>query len=102
LIKFSQIGKWWTKDSEIDIVALDDETKTVYFGECKWSNKKVGENIYHELVEKSKSILYYGKRQKNKYILFSQNGFTDRVKDLAKKDGVILIDCSDSSTLSLG
>lgn len=101
LVKFNHIGKWWTKDSEIDIVALDDETKTVYFGECKWSNKKVGENVYHELVEKSKKISYYGKKQKNKYILFSKNGFTDRVKDLAKRDGVILIDCSGSSILSL-
>ncbi len=91
LIQYTQIGKWWSKNAEIDIAALDEEDKTVWFGECKWSNKKVGENIYSELVEKSKLVDYFGKSQKNRYILFSKNGFTENMKKIALKENVLLI-----------
>jgi len=92
LIQYTQIGKWWLRDSEIDIVAIDEMNKTVWFGECKWSNKKVGENIYHELVKKSELIQYFGKKQKNRYMLFSKSGFTEKLKNLANKENILLFD----------
>ena len=38
--------------NEIDIVVLDDDTDTVWFGECTWSNTKAGVEIYTDLVKK--------------------------------------------------
>lgn len=91
LIYYTSIGRWWSKNEEIDIVALDEETKTVYFAECKWSNKKIGDDVYKELVRKSQLVLWHNETRKNKYILFSKSGFTERMKSLAKEENILLI-----------
>ena len=91
IIQFTALGKWWSKDAEIDIVALDEETKTVYFGECKWSNKKVGDDIYHDLKTKSRSVDWHNDKRKDRFMLFSKSSFTQRMIDIAKKEGVLLV-----------
>jgi AAA+ ATPase superfamily predicted ATPase len=34
---FTTIGKWWFKNNEIDLIALDEEKETATFLEVKWS-----------------------------------------------------------------
>jgi len=94
MMQFNRIGRWWSKESEIDIVALDDYSNIVWFGESKWSNKKIGINVYNDLQQKSCAISYYKNKQNNRYILFSKSGFTDDLIKIAKKDNVVLIDCN--------
>jgi AAA+ ATPase superfamily predicted ATPase len=91
LIRFSVIGKWWSKNEEIDIVALDEESKTAYFAECKWSSKKVREDIYRELIRKSSLVDWSGDKRTNRYILFSKSGFTESMIEIARKEKIILI-----------
>lgn len=91
LIQYTTIGKWWSKDEEIDIVALDEEQKTAYFGECKWSNKKVGDDIYQDLLRKSQLVDWHKEMRKNKFILFSKSGFTQRMTEISKKENVLLV-----------
>ena len=91
LIQYTTIGKWWSKDEEIDIVALDEEQKTAYFGECKWSNKKVGDDIYQDLLRKSQLVDWHKEMRKNKFILFSKSGFIQRMTDISKKENVLLV-----------
>ena len=91
VIQFSLIGRWWSKKGEIDIVALDEETKTAYFGECKWSNKKVGEDIYKNLIRKSELVDWHKGGRRNKFILFSKKGFTQRMIEIAKREDLLLI-----------
>ena len=43
-VGFTRIGKWWWKGVEIDLVAVDEGSSTVYFVECKW-----GEATAHTL-----------------------------------------------------
>jgi uncharacterized protein len=59
LIRYSTIDKWWSRNEEMDVVALDEETKTACYAECKWSNKKVGEDIYRELLRKSHLVDWF-------------------------------------------
>ena len=35
--KFTKIGRWWHKDKEIDLVALNEKEKKALFVEVKWS-----------------------------------------------------------------
>lgn len=37
---FTAIGKWWHKNNEIDLIALDEEKQTATFLETKWSTLK--------------------------------------------------------------
>ncbi len=91
LFTFERIGKWWENGREIDVVALNSQTKDILFGEVKWSEKQVGTNIYMELKEKATHVDWNRASRKEHYILFSKSGFTKDMVELAKKDGVQLI-----------
>jgi AAA+ ATPase superfamily predicted ATPase len=58
---FSKIGKWWHKDKEIDLVALNKETKELAFFVVKWADlsHKKALDILEKLKEKSKFVKWY-------------------------------------------
>ena len=87
---FERIGKWWNKSEEIDIVALNNDTKEIIFGEVKWSNKKVGTNIYETLKRRAQLVDWNIKNRKEYFTLFSKAGFTKDMLKLAKKENVFL------------
>ena len=74
-LEVDRYGRWWDKNSEIDIVGIGESD--IIFGECKWSNKKVGINILEELIKKSENVEVKGKNRS--YILFSKSGFTEEL-----------------------
>ncbi len=90
-MQFTVIGKWWSRNEEVDLVALDEETKTVYFGECKWSKKRVGVNVYEELVRKSHLVDWHNGDRTSRFMLFSKGGFTDGMLELGKEEDVLLL-----------
>jgi AAA+ ATPase superfamily predicted ATPase len=91
-IQFTAIGKWWMRNQEIDLVALDEEEKTIYFAECKWSSRKVGEDVFSDLVSKSSLVDWNIGKRKERYILFSKKGFTESMQKLAKEKDVLLVE----------
>jgi len=85
--KFTKIGRWWFKDKEIDIIALNERTRDVLFMECKWSslNQNDAKRILELLKEKSghlkwnndRRIEHFGimaKKIQNKH-MFREQGF---------------------------
>jgi len=91
IIRFTSLGKWWLRNEEINIVALDEESNTTYFAECKWSNKKVGTDIYENLVRKSSLVDWHKGKRNNKFLLFSKSGFTPALLDRKSKEDILLI-----------
>lgn len=88
---FSKIGRWWNNDKEIDIVAFNNTENNIIFGECKFWENKVGINILSALEEKSKYVEWNKNNRKEKFILFSVNGFTnDLIKLANERKDVIL------------
>lgn len=86
----SKIGRWWDKNEEIDIVAMNEEENKVLFGEVKWGNKPVGTNIYEDLKKKALKVEWNAGKRKEFFCLFSKSGFTDSMKKLAHKEKVYL------------
>lgn len=84
-----KLGRWWNNNEEIDIVGLGDNE--IIFGECKWSNKKVGLSVLLSLKEKSKSVKWNNSSRKEYFILFSKEGFSDGLINLSKKDKTIIL-----------
>ena len=91
IFHFERVGKWWDKNNEIDIVALNPESNEILFGEVKWSNKQIGTNIYEDLKKKAQAVEWGKKGRKEYFALFSKSGFTKDMLELAKKDKVFLI-----------
>ncbi len=61
-ISFTDIGRWWGNDpllkyqSKIDILAYSGY-KAGIFGECKWFNQLIGQNIAEKIIKKACTFL---------------------------------------------
>jgi uncharacterized protein len=93
----TSIGRWWSKNEEIDLVALDEPTRTIWFGECKWSGRKIGTDVYQNLRRKAQLVEWHGDRRAERFVLFSRSGFTAGMYDLAKQEKVVLIEGEDAT-----
>ena len=87
---FTAVGRWWDRNEEIDIVALNREHDAILFGEVKWTEKPVGTDIYEELKKKSQKVQWGSGKRKEKFCLFSKKGFTSSMIRLAKEEEVAL------------
>ena len=58
-----KIGRWWNKNEEIDLIAMDE--KNICFIECKWQNSVNKKEVLYKLIKKSKLI----KHEKKEYFL---------------------------------
>ena len=67
------------QNEEIDLVAIDREGRYL-FGECKWRNQKVGEDVLTSLARKASllSSSVYG------LYVCSKSGFTEEALEMAK------------------
>lgn len=88
--RFSKIGRWWGNNpikktqQEIDLYAIGKQG--IYLGECKWNNKPVGRDVLEGLVGKGE--IFDGRKT---YVLYSKSGFTEDLKETAKKAGDVLL-----------
>ncbi len=70
VIDYTRMGKWWWKNIEIDLVAIDEKEPMVYFVECKW-----GEADMHTLSRlKAKASRFPWKKglRKEKFIIYAR------------------------------
>ena len=92
IFAFERVGRYWDSDQEIDVVGFSSSEKKIIFGECKWSEKPVGTNIYEDLKKKAAKVEWNKNDRKEYYILFSKSGFTPEMIKIANKDGVFLVE----------
>jgi AAA+ ATPase superfamily predicted ATPase len=96
--RFERIGRWWSKDGEIDVVATNEAENTILCGEAKWSINKAGTDILENLKRKAALVPWGKAGRKEILVLFSRSGFTDDLKKRAREEGVILWEPEESST----
>lgn len=84
----SKIGRYWKNDKhndiELDLVAIDQQHKKLFVGECKYHQKPVDTDVYFALqkkVEQSDLMKQYAD-YKIYYGLFSKSYFTQRTLDI--------------------
>lgn len=56
--RFLEIGRWWDKDVEIDLIGFNKTTREILFCEVKWKNltKNEAEHIMRKLKEKAVKV----------------------------------------------
>jgi hypothetical protein len=89
---FTKIGKWWSGENEIDLVALNERARGILFAECKWQDRKVDEGVARNLIEKTKFVDWNRNKRKEYFALFSRSGFTGACLDFCEKNGVRIFD----------
>ena len=89
-MRFNKVGRWWSKDAEIDVVAVNEDDNSVLFGEAKWSIRNIGIDVLSDLKKKAQMVEWGRKNRKEIYALFSRKGFTEELKRVADKEKIIL------------
>lgn len=91
-MSFDKLGRWWNQDQEIDIVGVDTTGEDIIFGECKYyTNKQMDAKVFYELQSKSKLVDWRKEKRKETYILFSISGYTEELKEIAKKRNDLIL-----------
>ena len=88
---FSKIGRYWDKNIEIDIVAMDTDSDDIIFCECKYRNELMGTDVLKALETKSENVAWNKGRRREWFVLFSISGFTKALKNEAGKRGDIIL-----------
>jgi len=90
--RFTKVGKWWHKEKEIDVVALNGEIKSTIFCECKWRDNVSAPEIIRDLRGKGGFVPV--ESEKEYYVVFAKS-FSKRVEEA----DVILYDLADMERL---
>ncbi len=96
--EFMDIGRWWHRTEEIDIITLNKEKKEISFFECKWSSLNVeeAETILAELKRKAALVKWHNARRKERYGIIAK-GIDDKEK--LKSMGYLVFDLGDFAPL---
>ena len=86
----SKIGSYWNGNTEIDVVAVDNQSKTIFAGECKFYDRPVDIRVYSALTEKCRTISEFS-GYRMIYGLFSKSGFDERVIELSEQNKSIIL-----------
>ncbi len=95
---FEKIGRQWGKFKgkdgknvyEIDLVAMNENTKEILFAECKWQDRVDAKNVLAELKEKAKYVEWNTGKRKEYYAVFAKS-----FKEKKKEPNIILFDLKD-------
>ena len=100
ILPASKIGKWWHKDKEIDIVALNETKKEISFFECKWKGLQSDQSlkILKELKEKARYVEWSDEQRTERYGLIARK--IENKNDLREK-GFLVYDLEDWSNTAL-
>lgn len=94
--RFTRLGRWWHKDNEIDLVALNENDNEIFFIECKWVNLKGNKirKLFDELKDKS-FFFDWNKDAKKHYVIIAKK--VDN-KENFRKEGFYIFDLEDMVT----
>jgi hypothetical protein len=71
--RFQEIGNWWHKDKEIDIIALNRKQGQVLFGEVKWKDGVDSVEILNKLHEKKEFFQWQKGKRKEHFAIFAKS-----------------------------
>ena len=93
--RFSRIGRWWHKETEIDLVALNEMDKEILFVECKWRNLdyRSAIKIIGSLKEKSRHFRW---NDDERIEYFGVMAKSIQGKEELRRGGFVAFDLNDS------
>ena len=92
------VGSHWSKNAQIDVVAMNWRDKAILLGECKWGLPPVDEAVITKLVSKTDLVIPKGDGGGNVadwqvfYIFFARGGYTHAATQAAQRVDARLID----------
>lgn len=89
------VGRHWSSDVEIDVVAINWSQRQLLLGECKWGVETVGNDVIESLVNvRAARVLakLEGEGWQMHFVFFARVGFTEAARSHAARVGARLVD----------
>jgi AAA+ ATPase superfamily predicted ATPase len=98
------VGSHWNRRVQVDVAAINWQTRDILLGECKWGNARIDRQVVRDLVDGKtplvlKDLPEAGGGWKVHYAFFSRNGFSPAAKAEVEKQGGFLVDLQAIDTL---
>jgi len=78
---YSEVGRWWYGEDEIDIVGLAPHDDRILFAECKWTSDPVGTALVEDLQARAEQVRWGPDERTERFALFSKSGFVEGLED---------------------
>jgi len=78
---YSELGRWWYGEHEVDIVGLAPNDDRLLLAECKWTSDPVGRSLVERLRAKADHVRWGPGDRTERFALFSKSGFVDDLAD---------------------
>ncbi len=88
---FEHLGRWWDKNTEIDLVGLNKAENSILFVETKWNTKPLDIGVLDTLKSKTEKVVWGRNARKEYFALIAKGGFKRDLIERSKKEGVVLI-----------
>jgi len=85
VLNFNKLGRWWNSKEEIDIVGFDSAGTDIVFAECKYSKTPIDIGVFYELLRKKDLVPWNNINRRERFVLFSIGGFTERLSALSRE-----------------
>ena len=72
-----QVGSYWDKSVQVDVVGINRMEKTLILGECKWSPKQIGDEVLTTLLGKTGNVVPKQGSWRIFYIGMARGGWSD-------------------------
>ena len=89
------VGSHWSRRVQVDVAAVNHQTREILLGECKWGEGAVSRQVVRELIEqkgpKARQDLPDGDSWTFYYAFFARAGFTEAaVAELTARQGLLV------------
>lgn len=78
------VGSEWRSDFMLDVVGIDNESKSLIMGDCYWRDDPIDARAVGKLVRKTSTILPDHEGWSVYYLIFSSNGWTAKAESQAE------------------
>lgn len=78
---YSELGRWWYGEHEVDIVGLAPNDDRLLLAECTWTSDPVGRSLVERLRTKADHVRWGPGDRTERFALFSKSGFVDGLAD---------------------
>jgi len=85
------VGSYWSKEAQVDVVAINWQEKTILLGECKWGVDPVKRPVVEELITKAPMVVP-GEGWQVYFAFFARSGFTEEARQEGRNANALMVD----------
>ena len=91
-----QVGNFWSRVTQVNVVAVNWPKKQILLGECKWGAGQVEADVLRQLIDKKSALVlqalpHKGTKWTVSYAMFGRSGFKANTKLLVEREHCSLV-----------